>query len=139
MRASASRIYERPGGGQVEDEIEFGWLFDRQVASFARVESCMPRRPLRPPSGAHVRYNKLGARTEQADCRSRRDGVKITMRRLPPGLRWRPRCRIMYSETVVRRSRIQASGQASEDRRIMATCAEQHKTMPDRVVKAQAL
>ena len=31
------------------------------------------------------------------------------------------------------------AGQASEDRRIMATCREQHKTMPDRVVKAQAL
>ena len=30
-------------------------------------------------------------------------------------------------------------GQASEDRRIMATCREQYKTMPDRVVKAQAL
>jgi hypothetical protein len=30
-------------------------------------------------------------------------------------------------------------GQASEDRRIMATCREQHKNMPDRVVKAQAL
>jgi hypothetical protein len=30
-------------------------------------------------------------------------------------------------------------GQASEDRRIMATCREQHKTMPDRVVKAQTL
>jgi hypothetical protein len=29
--------------------------------------------------------------------------------------------------------------QASEDRRIMATCCEQHKRMPDRVVKAQAL
>jgi len=31
------------------------------------------------------------------------------------------------------------AGQASEDRRIMATCREQHKTMPDRVVKAQVL
>src|SRR5262249_41353924 len=30
-------------------------------------------------------------------------------------------------------------GQASEDRRIMATCRKQHKTMPDRVLKAQAL
>ena len=30
-------------------------------------------------------------------------------------------------------------GQASEDRRIMTTCREQYKTMPDRVVKAQAL
>ena len=29
--------------------------------------------------------------------------------------------------------------QASEDSRIMATCREQDKTMPDRVVKAQAL
>src|SRR5262249_19129674 len=29
--------------------------------------------------------------------------------------------------------------QASEDRRIMATCREQNKTMPDRVLKAQAL
>jgi hypothetical protein len=32
-----------------------------------------------------------------------------------------------------------ASGKGSEDRGIMATCAEQDKTMPDRVVKAQAL
>jgi hypothetical protein len=29
--------------------------------------------------------------------------------------------------------------QASEDRRIMATRRKQHKTMPDRVLKAQAL
>src|SRR5262249_17270441 len=34
----------------------------RSLAS-PRVESCMPRRPLRPPSCAHVRYNKLGERT----------------------------------------------------------------------------
>jgi hypothetical protein len=44
---------------------------------------------------------------EQAHCRSRRDGVKITMR--CPGVRQvcdgGPRCRIMYLETVVRRSR----------------------------------
>ena len=29
--------------------------------------------------------------------------------------------------------------QAGEDRRIMATCRDQHKAVPDRVVKAQAL
>jgi len=28
--------------------------------------------------------------------------------------------------------------QASKDRRIMATCGDQHETVPDRIVKAQA-
>jgi ABC-type uncharacterized transport system substrate-binding protein len=33
---------------------------------------------------------------------------------------------------------INASWQASEDRRIMATCGDQHETVPDCIVKAQA-
>jgi hypothetical protein len=57
-------------------------------------------------------------------------------RRWSRGLGWR--AAFLVPGTICVEGRL-CPGQASEDRRIMATCREQHKTMPDRVVKAQAL